>query len=80
MHEELAVGAEGLGVVDASLALGGRTGFRPAFAPVPAHDEGGLIEGDAADRARSVGDLKQAAGDDRAFYYPKFCPECGRKL
>ena len=21
-----------------------------------------------------------ASGDDRAFYYPKYCPECGRKL
>ena len=21
-----------------------------------------------------------ATGDDRAFYYPKYCPECGRSL
>ena len=21
-----------------------------------------------------------ASGDDRAWYYPKYCPECGRKL
>jgi hypothetical protein len=21
-----------------------------------------------------------ATGDDRAFYYPKYCPECGRLL
>ena len=21
-----------------------------------------------------------ACGDDRAWYYPKYCPECGRKL
>jgi len=21
-----------------------------------------------------------ASGDDRAFYYPKYCPECGRSL
>lgn len=21
-----------------------------------------------------------ATGDDRVFYYPKYCPECGRKL
>lgn len=21
-----------------------------------------------------------ATGDDRAFYYPKYCPECGRRL
>lgn len=21
-----------------------------------------------------------AYGDDRAWYYPKYCPECGRKL
>lgn len=21
-----------------------------------------------------------ASGDDRAWYYPKYCPECGRRL
>lgn len=21
-----------------------------------------------------------ASGDDRVWYYPKYCPECGRKL